>query len=380
VLVAARLSRISEPGQPSRIERDDEAAQKWAADQEEVEVVATSVDAGVSGATSPWRRPGLGKWLTDPTLIAQYDEIVASSLDRLSRSTRDLAELRVWAEEHNKRLRILSPPLVWPGEPGDFSSGIVWSVLGELAQGIERQTVSKRYSDLQSHLKDKGSLAGRPPWGFIVVGDKYDKTLVPDPAKVKYLKGMVSRALRGDTFSSIARWLELEGVETVHGKKWMQNTVSGILRSPSLKGRRIDAAGKVELKHEGIMSSAEWNELQAALDARPGRRGKITAETALLTGVIFCDRCHSPMYRHRSASKRKDGTRPAPYLAYRCMVTNQEPSQCRNSVVLEDIEAWVNLWFTGLGPFAKTEIVEQVVIPGDEHLAEIAELEAELRP
>ena len=130
-----------------------------------MEVVATSVDAGVSGATSPWRRPGLGKWLTDPALIAQYDEIVASSLDRLSRSTRDLAELRVWAEEHNKRLRILSPPLVWPGEPGDFSSGMVWSVLGELAQ-IERQTVSKRYRDLQSHLKDKGSLAGRPPWGF----------------------------------------------------------------------------------------------------------------------------------------------------------------------------------------------------------------------
>jgi DNA invertase Pin-like site-specific DNA recombinase len=97
-------------------------------------VVATFIEAGVSGATSPWRRPGLGKWLTDPALIAQYDEIVASSLDSLSRSTRDLAELRVWAEEHNKRLRILSPSLVWPGEPGDFSTGIVWSVLGELAQ------------------------------------------------------------------------------------------------------------------------------------------------------------------------------------------------------------------------------------------------------
>lgn len=239
--------------------------------------------------------------------------------------------------------------------------------------------MSKRYSDLQSHLKEKGSLAGRPPWGFFIIGDKYDKTLIPDPAKVKYLKGMVRRALRGDTFSSIARWLELEGVETMHGTKWMQNTVSGILRSPSLKGQRIDAAGKVELKHEGIMSSAEWNELQAALDARPGRRGKITVETALLTGVIFCDRCRSPMYRHRSASKRRDGTRPAPYVSYRCMVTNQEPSQCRNVVVLDDIEAWVDLWFTGLGPFAKTEIVEQVVIPGDEHLAEIAELEAELR-
>jgi site-specific DNA recombinase len=135
----------------------------------------------------------------------------------------------------------------------------------------------------------------------------------------------------------------------------------------------------VELKHEGIMTSAEWNELQVALDARPGRRGKITAETALLTGVIFCDRCHSLMYRHRTGSKRKDGTRPAPYVTYHCMVTNQAPSQCRNSVVLEDIGVWVDLWFTGLGPFAKTEIVEQAVIPGDEHLADIAELEAELR-
>jgi site-specific DNA recombinase len=378
VLVAARLSRISEPGQPSRIERDDEAAQKWAAGQDGVEVVATSVDAGISGATSPWKRPGLGKWLTDPALIVQYDEIVASSLDRLSRSARDLADLRIWAEDHDKRLRILSPALVWPGEPGDFSSSIVWAVLGELAK-IERQTTSKRYSDLQNHLKEKGSLAGRPPWGFIVVGDRYNKTLAPDPAKVKYLRGMVKRALRGDTYSSIARWLELEGVETVQGKKWVQNTVSGILHSPSLKGRRLDAQGKVELKHEGIMSSAEWNELQAALDTRPNRRGKITAETALLTGIIFCEGCGSPMYRHRGATKRKDGTKPAPWVAYRCNETNHAPSQCRNNVVLADIEEWLDLWFTGFGPFAKTEIVEQVVIPGDEHVAEIAELEAEIK-
>ena len=82
VLVAARLSRVTDQGQ-SRIERDDEAAEKWATGREGCTIVAVSKDAGVSGGTSPWKRPQLGPWLTDPALIARYDEIVASSIDRL---------------------------------------------------------------------------------------------------------------------------------------------------------------------------------------------------------------------------------------------------------------------------------------------------------
>ena len=62
VLVAARLSRVTNAEQ-GRIERDDAEAEAWANAQRDVEVVAVSTDAGVSGATSPFDRPSLGPWL-----------------------------------------------------------------------------------------------------------------------------------------------------------------------------------------------------------------------------------------------------------------------------------------------------------------------------
>jgi hypothetical protein len=45
---------------PSRIERDDQAAQKWVNQQGDRTVVAVAEDPGVSGGTDPFKRPGLG--------------------------------------------------------------------------------------------------------------------------------------------------------------------------------------------------------------------------------------------------------------------------------------------------------------------------------
>jgi site-specific DNA recombinase len=53
--------------------------------------VASNLD--VSGGISPWERPDLGKWLTEPELIARWDVLVVASarLDRLTRSYFDAA-------------------------------------------------------------------------------------------------------------------------------------------------------------------------------------------------------------------------------------------------------------------------------------------------
>jgi len=39
----------------------------------------------------------------------------------------------------------------------------------------------------------------------------------------------------------------------------------------------------------------------------------------------------------------------------------------------------VDLWFTVNGPFAHTEIIETTTVPGDDHKAEVDEIEAEIR-
>lgn len=391
VLVAARLSRVTEKG-VSRLERDDEKAQQWAKAQGDRRVVATSKDPGISGGTNPFKRPGLGPYLAKPELLAQYDEIVASSLDRLGRNARDLADLRNWAEDNGKRLTILSPQLSWPPAPDDFASPIIWDVLGRVAE-MELHIITKRYADQRAYLRSVDSFIGRPVWGFKIMGLKGDKTLVPDPTLAPYLREMVDRTLRGDTLLSICRWLDSEGVKprlaegagAVAGKRggslarWSPTSVRELLRQPALKGQqRSRKDGRVLYRHEGVIDVETWNRLQAALDSRVPKRGPATGPAAMLTGSIFCELCGGPMYRYRNVKTLKDGTKKA-HEYYKCKGLDQAPSTCRNMVRVDVVEQWLNAWFTEDGPFADTELVEMAVLPGSDHSADIAEIEAQIR-
>lgn len=377
VLVAARLSRVVKGKDQISIEKQDASAERYASEHDAV-IIHTAADAGVSGSVSPFRRPALGPFLTQPDLISSYDEIVASALDRLGRSARDLARLRDWAEDNHKRLTILSPRLAWPPGPEDFSSGLIFDVLGRLAE-IELQLTRKRYAETRAFLSDRGSLIGRPCWGFIVVGTKADKTLKPDPAKLPYLRGMISRALTGSTMSEIAQWLDTEPeARPRHSATWAPKSVSQILRNASLAGRRKDDRGRVVVRHDSVISAEEFARLQAKLDSHPKRRGPTRNDPALLTDVLYCGHCGGIMHARRTlGAPRKDGTR-APWSGYRCDGSPRKPSTCRNMIRADTIESWVTEVITA-SPNGDLEVIEQRLIPARGHAEEIAEIEADLR-
>jgi hypothetical protein len=183
----------------------------------------------------------------------------------------------------------------------------------------ELKAITRRSVDTQKWLKDNGYLVGRPPFGFWAVtvpgsgktGREEDdhKTLAPDPALVPYVKGMVARALSGDTQSSICEWLENEGVASVAAGIWSSKSVGQILRNTALIGRRTTGDGRTVLRFEGIIDTAPFNKLQAKLDSNPRRRGAVSSDPALLTRVIYCPKCKRIMHRRRSVTKRKDGSR-----------------------------------------------------------------------
>ena len=280
----------------------------------------------------------------------------ASSVDRLGRSAADLFRLREWAEVQGKSIRILSPDLSWPPAADDFSGPIVWDVLARVAE-LELRLITKRQADARAVLRENGAFFGKPPFGFEVVGERYNKRLQPRADLAPILRQMVVRALRGDTYTSIAEWLDESGVSTVHGKPWSQTSVRTVLANPALKGRVLNADGEVTHRFDGPMNAAGWARLQASLDRRPQRRGMITADTALLTGVIFCDQCKGPMYRTKSKRAKKDGT-VRTWFYYRCGGLDRRRSDCKNMATLEDIDAYVHEWFTEGGTFADVEIVE----------------------
>jgi hypothetical protein len=126
-LVAARLSRMSRKDRErgddlvNSIQTQDRRAAEWA-QAEGHTIAAVTRDRNVSGAMPPWERPDLGKWLTDPARLVQYDGIVAYTVDRLSREYYDLAWLRKWAETNHKKLYVIKERLRWP----DSRDGTLW--------------------------------------------------------------------------------------------------------------------------------------------------------------------------------------------------------------------------------------------------------------
>jgi len=380
-LVAARLSRATDG--PDRIERDDEQARAWA-EREGHEVVELAADAGVSGAVSAFKRPSLGPWLTDPALVVRYDVIVASTVDRLGRDARDSMELRSWAEANGKRLVILSPGMTWPPGPDDIVSPILWDLTARFAE-LELKAMKARHAKARDKIRENGAFVGKPPWGFLVVGERYNRQLVPDPSRVEVYRECVRRALSGATYGSIGKWLTAEGIEPPRGGPWSPVSVSNILRTPALKGQIKSENGAVMHRFDSLLTAGEWAALQKAMDGRKGRRGAQFNDTAMLTGVIRCGLCGGPMYRINSATKRADGSKNV-CTYYRCKGPDKAPSTCRNSVSLSAVDAWVDQWFTfssseGVigSPFADQEVVQVTRVPGDDHSAEIADVEDEIR-
>jgi site-specific DNA recombinase len=378
VVVAARLSRVQN-GEAGRIDRDDIEAQRWAEARGDVEIVGISEDAGVSGSVSPFDRPALKPWLDEKgPLIHSYDEVVASTLDRLGRSAGDLQDLRKWADRNGKTLRVLKPDLTWPAPDGTagIPSKIMWELLGILAEA-ELEATKERYAAARADLIGRGSFVGKPPWGYVIVGDKFHKSLAPHPKLAPYLRKMAVLATRGDTYIDIARWLDSQAVPARNGGKWAPTSVRNVLMNPALMGRRYEN-GEVVAKFDSILTASQFATLQTAIGNRPGKRGPSGDDTAMLRNIIFCEKCEGPMYRHHTKTKRKDGTHSL-YTVYRCNGTDTARSKCANAIRLADAEAFVNAWFTEDGAFADVEIVETVPVPGNDHSEEIAEIDRDIR-
>jgi DNA invertase Pin-like site-specific DNA recombinase len=374
LLHAARLSRLTD--QSTGIDKQDEQATTYSAAYGH-EIVATVADTDVSGSTDPKKRPKLGPYLTDPTLMVRYDGIIASALDRFGRNARHLTELRAWAEDSGKKLIVISPALQWPpADANDFASPIIWDLLGRLAE-YELNAITKRARETQKWLKDNGYLVGRAPFGFLIVEKDNHKTLAPDPALVPVIHGMADRLIAGSTYTAIAAWLDSEGIPPMNGGRlWSQNSVRKALTNPALIGRRYDPdTGRVVLKFGPILDRDKWKLLQAAVAARataPRRR----SEAALLSGVIHCAKCGALMHRRDVYNVRKDGSKQYNHY-YRCDGTNREPSRCGNMIPMDWADSQMASFITDLlGP---VEIVELIAIPGSAHEDEIADVEADIR-
>ncbi len=333
-------------------------------------IVATAADH-ISGRISPFNRPKLGPWLTDPALIAGHDGILASKIDRLTRN-RDW-DIRQWAENNGKKIVIAQPELVWPPKPGDLATPIIWDNLVNIAVS-EWENASMRYRRMHKALIDQAFFVGKPPYGYEIVkveGTEH-KTLKPHPETAAVVETIFKLYLtEAWSVRRIAEWLNEKKIQEPQPSKdrkhagWNDQGVRRILRSPSAIGR-IVRNGRTVLRVDPLVSVEDHKRVQQIMDAR-GTRNTVSQETAMMTGMLFCEH-GNPMYRLKG---RSIPTNPSG-LYYYCKGC---PKGERTLVALDFVDSAVNedIMLDEDAPHFKVTIT-----PGDDHADEIDEVKQDI--
>lgn len=182
-----------------------------------LELVAVLADEGASGSTLAGR-PGAAEALR-MARAGEVDGVLVAKLDRLTRSTRDLADVlddaarRGWA-------------LVSVAEQLDTSSAagrLVVGVLGVVGQW-EREAIGERTSAAMGAMRDAGLYTGgRARYGYRVVSG----VLQPDDAEQATLAAVRDLRAAGLSLRATADALEARGMLTRGGRRF---TPAAILR------------------------------------------------------------------------------------------------------------------------------------------------------
>ena len=385
-IVAARLSRKPRPGEDIEfpIDAQDKRAREWGEAQrdpngEPWRHVATAADYK-RGTVPPWKRPNLRKFVTEPDQMAEYDAIVAIKTDRISRGTdEDFSQIESWASLHGKKIIIVGPDggIQYPARnDSDFWQ---WTATKRQSRK-EWEDIRTRSMNRQADLRARKRLVGRPPFGYRVEGIKYDKTLVPTSIGRKYIPQIFERIADGQTLMSVAKWLDSEGIKpnSRESVKWSPQSIAQIIRNWAYLGERracpiVDDKmqrnlGETLLEYEPVVSEALWLKANQRLDTAPrgGKRGPVNGDKPLLSGVLYCGRCDSPMYK----------IKPRNYAAcYRCHGKMPQPKGCGVMVPIDVLDAIVDdSMLSDHSVMYSTEFV-----PGENHDAEIDKIRLRLR-
>ena len=147
-----------------------------------------------------------------------------------------------------------------------------------------------------SQLKAGDNVYNNVPWGFSIVGDKYDKKIIPTDLCRAIVPEIFARCINGDSLRMIASWLDSEGIPTPRGKThWNESTIRWTIRQRAYAGRRQLGTGETILRCEAVISPDVFDRANQALRTRP-KRGPVSANKPMLA-KLRCVRCGSPMYR-----------------------------------------------------------------------------------
>lgn len=349
--------------------------------------VGVAEDLAVSAFKyGPFDRPGLGPWLTDPDKLSEWDALVVWRLDRLVRSSKDLADLLTWCQEHDKGF-------VSATEGFDLSSPFgraMVAIIAALGQ-LEAETTRERVADSHAYLRTVDRWpSGSPPLGFQVVPHPSGKGkgLATDPDGKRLLHEMAAKLIEGWSINRIAQWCNDSGQLTSYDRvrvakgqpprkaPWTASNVRRVLTAPNtqgwkttLNGSRAYGAGDLVLNEHGepirmapaTFDDTTWEQIQLAVAARSRNGKRRTRSPNPLLGIGVCGSCGASLAQLVSTKRGK---------TYRYYLCGRTPVRCTGvSTPAAPLDAIFEEAF--LLAHRGEPIRERVFVPGTDNRAEI---------
>ncbi|MBI1372708.1 MAG: recombinase family protein [Phycisphaera sp.] len=186
------------------------------------DLVEAHTDRGISGKATH-NRPALHDALA--AACRQKAVLVVYSLSRLARSTKDAIDI-------SERLERCGADLVSLSEQLDTTSAagkMLFKLLAVLAE-FESDTVSERTKAAMAYKRSRDERTSRfTPYGYTL--DVDGKRLLPDPDEQQVIRKMTQMRQRGQTYRTICRNLEKQGVRSKRGKgRWSPTVVRKIIQ------------------------------------------------------------------------------------------------------------------------------------------------------
>lgn len=298
------------------------------ADREEMIVVDTYEDAGKSGKSIEGR-PAFQKMLRDIEDGLDIDYILVYKLSRFGRNAADILNSLELVQSYGVNLICIEEGI----DSSQTSGKLLISVLSAVAE-IERENIIEQtMNGRREKARQGGWNGGFAPYGYTL---EDNKLMIEETEAVAIRKIFELYTSSEIGLGGIANQLNLQGIRKIPRQNgtledWTGHFIKLILDNPvycgkiaygrrtkeKVKGTKNDYQIKrnddyilTEGQHKGIVSEEVWEKAHAKrLRTGVKQPSKIGRDRVhLLSGLLKCPVCGSPMYTNKHAWTNKDGT------------------------------------------------------------------------
>ena len=227
-----RVSTAAQAQEGSSLEEQERKIKAWA-ELHSMKLMGIFSDQGVSG-TFMFNRPGFAALMK---VIDRGDVLVANDLSRVSRNTRDTAELIEKFKEKD-----IKAVFIKDGFDTSTMMGVAMAQMASIMKQMEARQTAERTKDTLQDMKARGKNISRPPYGWKKESPEKGSRLVENPQEQKIIH--IMRVLRDDknfSYAEIADELNSRNIPSPGkgSKGWSRNTVSVVIKRKEVgtKGR-----------------------------------------------------------------------------------------------------------------------------------------------